>query len=80
MNKTKIQHFTIRVYAIILNENREVLVSDEYQKGMEMTKFPGGGMHFGEGTIDCLTREALEEFGQEIEIVDHFYSPFWQSL
>jgi 8-oxo-dGTP diphosphatase len=70
-----LKHFTIRVYAIILNEEKNaILVSDEFQKNMRMTKFPGGGLQFGEGTIDCLKREAMEEFGQEIEITDHFYT------
>jgi ADP-ribose pyrophosphatase YjhB (NUDIX family) len=70
-----INHFNIRVYGIILNEtNDAILISDEFQLGMCMTKFPGGGMHFGEGPIDCLKREAIEEFGQEIEIVRHFYT------
>jgi 8-oxo-dGTP diphosphatase len=70
-----INQFNIRVYAIILNETRDlVLISDEFQLGMRMTKFPGGGLHFGEGTIDCLKREAIEEFGQEIEIIRHFYT------
>ena len=31
-------------------------------------------MEWGEGTIDCLKREALEEFGQEIEVGEHFYT------
>ncbi len=40
-----------------------------------MTKFPGGGLHFGEGTIDCLKREFIEECnGQEIENIRHFYT------
>lgn len=40
-----------------------------------MTKFPGGGMNFGEGPIECLKREIMEEMnGQEIEIIDHFYT------
>ena len=39
-----------------------------------MTKFPGGGLHFGEGTIECLKREFREELGCEIEIVRHFYT------
>jgi 8-oxo-dGTP diphosphatase len=70
-----INKFNIRVYAIILNElNDSVLVSDEFQVGIRMTKFPGGGLDFGEGTIDCLKREAIEEFGQEIEIEKHFYT------
>ena len=40
-----------------------------------MTKFPGGGMEFGEGPIDCLIREFKEECdGQEIENIRHFYT------
>ncbi len=66
--------FTIRVYGLILNSSNEVLVSDEFQLDMKMTKFPGGGMDFGEGTIDCLKREMLEECNQEIEIIQHFYT------
>lgn len=64
----------VRVYAIIINEKQEVLLSDEYVNDMRMTKFPGGGLEFGEGPIDCLKREAIEEMGQEIEIINHFYT------
>jgi ADP-ribose pyrophosphatase YjhB (NUDIX family) len=39
-----------------------------------MTKFPGGGLIPGEGIEDCLKREAIEEFGQEIEILSHYYT------
>ena len=70
----KISRYIVRVYAIIINEKNEILISDEFQMNMRMTKFPGGGMHFGEGPIDCLKREAIEEFGQEIEILEHFYT------
>lgn len=66
--------YTIRVYALIINEDDQVLVTDEFQLGMKMTKFPGGGMHFGEGTIDCLKRELLEECNQELENIQHFYT------
>jgi ADP-ribose pyrophosphatase YjhB (NUDIX family) len=68
------QQFTIRVYAIIMNKKNEVLLSDEFVLGRKITKFPGGGLEFGEGTIDCLKREAMEEFGQEIEVLEHFYT------
>jgi 8-oxo-dGTP diphosphatase len=72
---TQSGNFTIRVYGIILNEQEEVLLSDEFQLGMKMTKFPGGGLHFGEGTIECLRREFREECnGQEIENIRHFYT------
>jgi ADP-ribose pyrophosphatase YjhB (NUDIX family) len=67
--------FIIRVYGLILNENMEVLVSDEYQMNMNMTKFPGGGLHYGEGLRDCLTREIREECnGQELKNIRHFYT------
>jgi ADP-ribose pyrophosphatase YjhB (NUDIX family) len=40
-----------------------------------MTKFPGGGMEFGESTIDCLKREIKEECNnQEIKNIQHFYT------
>jgi len=71
---TEIRKFNIRVYGLIINENKEVLLTDEFQLDRKMTKFPGGGLKFGEGTADCIKREALEEFGQEIEIVEHFYT------
>ncbi len=74
MNDQLPSQFTIRVYALILNDQNEVLVTDEFQLGMKMTKFPGGGMNFGEGTIDCLKRELLEECNQEIEDIQHFYT------
>ena len=68
-------NFVIRVYGIILNNNNEVLLSDEYQLGMRMTKFPGGRLEFGEGTIEGLKREFREECnGQEIKNMTHFYT------
>jgi 8-oxo-dGTP diphosphatase len=65
--------FTIRVYGICIS-NEMVLVSDEYIYGMYVTKFPGGGLQFGEGTIDCLKREMIEETFQEVEVLEHFYT------
>lgn len=67
--------FVIRVYGIVINARREVLITDEFQLGMKMTKFPGGGLQFGEGLIDCLKREFREECnGQELENIRHFYT------
>ena len=51
------QRFNIRVYGICINERQEVLLSDESYRDLHFTKFPGGGLGFGEGTIDCLKRE-----------------------
>ena len=53
--------FNIRVYGILMTDNKEVLVSDEIIRGNYYTKFCGGGLEIGEGTIDCLKREFLEE-------------------
>lgn len=66
--------FNIRVYGILTDESRRVLVSDEYIKGRFFTKFPGGGLEFGEGTRDCLKREFKEETGLDVTIGAHIYT------
>ncbi len=66
--------FNIRVYGILLNEHRQVLVSDEYIRGMYITKFPGGGLEFGEGTKDCLQREFMEEMNLKVKVTRHIYT------
>ncbi|PJJ84937.1 NUDIX domain-containing protein [Mucilaginibacter auburnensis] len=67
------QH-SIRVYGLLINADNEILISDEKQYGMQFSKFPGGGLEYGEGTIDGLKREFVEECNAEIEVVDHFYT------
>ncbi|GGA94968.1 NUDIX domain-containing protein [Puia dinghuensis] len=64
----------LRVYGILLGENKEILVSDEYIRGNYYTKFPGGGLEFGEGTRDCLKREFKEEMDLEVAVGDHLYT------
>jgi ADP-ribose pyrophosphatase YjhB (NUDIX family) len=66
--------FNIRVYGILINETKQVLVSDEFIRGKYYTKFPGGGLEFGEGTRDCLKREFKEEMNLEVEIGEHIYT------
>ncbi|MDN3655123.1 NUDIX domain-containing protein [Ferruginibacter paludis] len=66
--------FNVRVYGILLNENKQVLVSDEYIRGSYYTKFPGGGLEFGEGTRDCLQREFKEEVNLDVRIGEHIYT------
>jgi 8-oxo-dGTP diphosphatase len=66
--------FNIRVYGILLNKNKEVLVSDEFIRGKQYTKFPGGGLEFGEGTRDCLKREFMEEMNLEVRVTNHLYT------
>ena len=65
--------FNLRVYGIILNEEGEVLLSTESRKGLRFTKFPGGGLQWGEGLIDCLQREMVEELGTQMEVHELFY-------
>lgn len=70
----KLRQFTVRVYGILLDATRGVLVADEFQEGQSFTKFPGGGLQLGEGTRECLAREWMEELNQKIEVGDHFYT------
>ena len=66
--------FNLRVYGILLGSNMEVLVSDEFIRGNKYTKFPGGGLEFGEGTRDCLKREFMEEMNLEVRVTEHLYT------
>ncbi len=70
-----ITRFNVRVYILLLNERRDsLLLSDEIIDGEYYTKFPGGGLEYGEGILDCLHREAREELGQDIEVLNQFYT------
>lgn len=74
------KRFNIRVYGLLIDENDRILVSDECIRGNFYTKFPGGGMEQGEGTIECIVREFREETGLKISIDSHFYTTdFFQS-
>jgi ADP-ribose pyrophosphatase YjhB (NUDIX family) len=66
--------FNIRVYGVLKNIQNEILVTDELIRGSEYTKFPGGGLEFGEGTRDCLKREFMEEMNLAVEVGDHLYT------
>lgn len=67
------QH-SIRVYGLLINAENEILISDEKEYGMLFSKFPGGGLEYGEGTIDGLKREFMEECNAEVEVLSHFYT------
>jgi 8-oxo-dGTP diphosphatase len=66
--------FNLRVYGILFGSGGEILVSDEYIRGKFYTKFPGGGLEFGEGTRDCLKREFKEEMNLEVAVGEHIYT------
>ena len=65
---------SVRVYGVLINDQKEVLVSDEYIRGEYYTKFPWGGLEIGEGTRECLQREFKEEMNLEVSIGDHIYT------
>lgn len=67
------KRFNIRVYGICFHENGSLLLSDEHYAGKSFTKFPGGGLVWGEGTKACLKREFQEEFQLDIEVKELFY-------
>ena len=66
--------FNVRVYGILIDSSKRVLVADEFIRGHFVTKFPGGGLEYGEGTRDCLKREFLEETGLDVTIGEHIYT------
>ncbi len=66
--------FNVRVYGLLIDSENRVLVADELIHEHYITKFPGGGLEFGEGTIDAIKREMMEETGITIEVVSHFYT------
>jgi 8-oxo-dGTP diphosphatase len=68
------QLFNVRVYGLLIDDEHRVLVSDEYIRGSYITKFPGGGLEFGEGTRDCLKREFKEEMNLDVSVDHHLYT------
>lgn len=67
-------YFNVRVYGLLINAQNELLLSDEFEYNQQFTKFPGGGVELGEGLIDALKREFIEECNAKIEVISHFYT------
>jgi ADP-ribose pyrophosphatase YjhB (NUDIX family) len=65
--------FNIRVYGIWIKDG-QVLVNEELIHGRKVIKLPGGGLELGEGTLDGLRREWMEELGLEVVILSHYYT------
>ncbi|NVK26920.1 MAG: tRNA (5-methylaminomethyl-2-thiouridine)(34)-methyltransferase MnmD [Flavobacteriia bacterium] len=72
-NSSESPKYTVRVYGVLENDGH-LLISQEQYKGVGMFKFPGGGMEEGEGTIEALKREFIEELNLEVEVIEHLYT------
>lgn len=68
-----IDKVNVRVYATIIKENTVLALKEEYV-GEQLLKFPGGGLEYGEGVLDCLKRELEEELNLKINNVRHLYT------
>lgn len=64
--------FNIRVYALCVVNNQILTITETFANNL-ITKMPGGGLEFGEGTIDCLKREFKEELNLDIIVDEPFY-------
>ncbi|WP_316836645.1 NUDIX domain-containing protein [Pedobacter nutrimenti] len=67
-------YFNVRVYGLLIDPDKGLLISDEFSERKSFSKFPGGGLELGEGLKDALKREFMEECNVEIEVLEHFYT------
>lgn len=71
--------FNLRVYGFLINKDNQILLSDEFEFDTFFTKFPGGGVKYGEGILNALKREFKEELNAEITSSDFiFFNEFFQ--
>lgn len=77
---TKPDSLTVRVYGLLQHKG-QILLSKENIYGKNFTKFPGGGLELGEGVLDCLQREFMEEVNIELSrwTLFHINESFLQS-
>lgn len=68
-----IDTFNIRVYAACIKDKKVLVLFEEYA-GTHLMKLPGGGLEYGEGTLECLHREFDEELNLKIKNLEHFYT------
>ncbi|MCS7152615.1 MAG: NUDIX hydrolase [Bacteroidia bacterium] len=64
----------VRVYALIPDGEGRYLVLEEYFRGGQIMKFPGGGVHPYESLSEALRRELKEELDATPASMRHFYT------
>ena len=67
-------NFNVRVYGLLINDQNQILLSDEEEYGFRFCKVPGGGLEYGEGLIEALRREFIEECNVDVDVIEHFYT------
>ena len=80
MEIQNLKGFNVRVYALCILNNKLLTLKEPFAEKM-VTKLPGGGLEFGEGTAECLKREFKEEIGadvlvKELKWVGEIFFPF----
>lgn len=60
----------VGVGAVILQDDKIILVKRRAEPGKGRWSIPGGSVHLGEKVRDATVREAKEESGLEVEILD----------
>ncbi len=48
------RRFNVRVYGLFVHSHLGVLLSHEELSGFKFTKFPGGGLEWGEGLTEAI--------------------------
>ena len=72
----KVSRFNARCYGLLVSSQGRVMGLKERWRGVDLQKFPGGGLEFGEGMVECLDREVREEFSLfKPQQWHHLYSP-----
>ena len=69
--------FNARCYVLIRSKQNRILVMQERWQGVDLNKFPGGGLELGEGLLECIHREIAEEFSSSEKLAyQAFFHPY----
>ena len=68
--------FNARCYVLVRSHQNRILVMKDRWQGVDLNKFPGGGLELGEGLLECIHREIVEEFSSSENLeYRHFFTP-----